>query len=158
MITIDDLKNIPLLQGLSDEVYAKLLKFASKKTVHDEEIIYEADDHANDLYIVKNGKVILEADLSDVLTVSLASIKPGYLFGWYGMLPSSAQIMRAKATEESDIIVLDGAELRMLMDEDHDFGYQFLNRMFMLMKIRLDRRTNQFLSVLKRHPDLSPAD
>ena len=157
MVTIDDLKSVPLMQGLSEEVYAKLLNIASSKSVHDGEVLYETHDHADDLYIVKNGKVVLEADVSETVTVSLASIKPGYLFGWYGMLPASVQIMRAKAAEETDVIVLDGAELRMLMDDDHDFGYQFLNKMFLLMKIRLDRRTNQFLSVLSRHPDLHPA-
>lgn len=155
MITIDDLKNVPLLQGLPDSVFERLFKIADAKSLKDGEILYEAQDQANDLYMVKNGKIVLEADISDTVTVSLASIKPGYLFGWYGMFPASVQTMRAKAAEETDVIVLPGDELRMLMDEDHDFGYQFMNKMFMLMKIRLDRRTNQFLSVLTRHPDLN---
>ncbi|WP_461210561.1 Crp/Fnr family transcriptional regulator [Desulfocurvus sp. DL9XJH121] len=155
MITIDDLKNVPLLQGFSDAIYEKLLTIARAQTLQEDETVYEAQEEANDLYIVKFGKIILEADVSDTVTVSLASIKPGYLFGWYGMLPASVQTMRAKATETSDVIVLPGDELRMLMDEDHDFGYQFMNKMYMLMKIRMDRRTNQFLSVLERHPDLN---
>lgn len=155
MITIEDLKNVPLLQGLSDAVYDKLAKIGRLETRKEDEVIYEVKEDAKDLYIVKFGKVILEADVSDKVTVSMAGIKPGYLFGWYGMMPQSVQTMRAVAVETSDIIVLPGDELRMLMDKDHDFGYQFMNKMFTLMKIRLDRRTNQFLSVMGRHPDLN---
>ena len=33
MITIDDMKNVPLLQGLSDAIYEKLLKIAHEKNL-----------------------------------------------------------------------------------------------------------------------------
>lgn len=154
MISIDDLKNVPLLQGLPNQVFEKLSKIARIQSVKDGEIVYDAEQEAENLYMVKNGKVILESDLMEGTAVTLASIKPGYIFGWYGMIPSSHHSMRAVAAADSDLIVIPGYELRMLMDEDHDFGYQFMNKIFMLMKLRLDRRTGQFLKILAKHPDL----
>jgi len=154
MTSIDDLKHIPLLQGLPAQVFEKLQKITTIQSVKEGEVLYEADAAADSLYAVKSGKVIMEADLMEDTSVTLASIKPGYLFGWYGMFPSSNHSMRAVAAADSDIIVFPGDELRMLMDEDHDFGYQFMNKMFMLMKIRLDHRTDQFLKILTKHPDL----
>lgn len=154
MISIDDLKNIPLLQGLPEQVFEKLQPIATIQTVKEGEVVYEADAAADSLYAVKSGKVVMEADLFEGTSVALASIKPGYLFGWYGMFPSSSHSMRAVAVANSDLIVFPGDEIRMLMDEDHDFGYQFMNKMFMLMKLRLDRRTGQFLKILAKHPDL----
>ncbi|BBD08025.1 Crp/Fnr family transcriptional regulator [Desulfovibrio ferrophilus] len=154
MISIDDLKNVPLLQGLPDQVFEKLLKIAQLESVKEGDVVYDAEQEAENLYMVKNGKVVLESDLMEGTAVTLASIKPGYIFGWYGMIPSSHHSMRAVATTDSDLIVLPGYELRMFMDDDHTFGYQFMNKIFMLMKLRLDRRTSQFLKVLAKHPDL----
>lgn len=157
MITIDDLKGAPVLQGLSDEVFGKLAGIATEQAIHEGDVVYDAKDTAENVYIIKSGKIILEADLAEGMTVSLAAIKPGYIFGWYGMVPSTTHTLHAKAVADGSLIVLPGDDLRMLMDEDHDFGYQFMNKMYLLLKDRLDRRTQQMLTVLANHPDLAPS-
>jgi len=154
MITTDDLKNVPVLQGLSNKVFVKLEEIAHLQDIAEGEVIYAADTTAENVYIVKTGKVVLEADLNPGASVALASIKPGYLFGWYGMVPSTTHSMRARVVADGELIVLPGDELRMIMDEDHDFGYQFMNKMYLLIKQRLDRRTDQLIKVLGKHPDL----
>ncbi|NJB67118.1 CRP-like cAMP-binding protein [Desulfobaculum xiamenense] len=155
MITLNDLKSVPMLQGLGDEALKKMLPLAHIETYAEDQIIYETNSHAENFYIVRSGKALLEGDLNEDVTVSLAALKPGYLFGWYALLPNSNHTMRARATESSEIIVIPGDGLRMLMDEDHDFGYRLMNRLYMLLKIRLDHRSEQFMKILARHPDLT---
>ncbi len=154
MISITDIKTIPLFQGLTEEVFTKLYSMASAQTVQKDDVVFEEDDAPENIYIVKHGNIVLEKDLSPEIVVSLAQLKPGYLFGLYGMMPFAENIMRARAAEDTDLIVLPGDDLRMFMDEDHHFGYQFMNKMYALMQIRLHRRTRQFLSVLAKHPEL----
>lgn len=158
MITIDDLKRVSVLQGFSNEVFNRIVDIAHEQEITEGDVIYEANHPADNVYIVKNGKVVLEEDINEDVTASLASIKPGYIFGWYAMVPSTQHSARAIAAADGHLVVIPGFELRHLMDEDHDFGYQFMNKMYMLAKIRLDHRTEQLMKVLSKHPDLAAGD
>lgn len=158
MITLSDLKNVPMLQGLGDEALEKMLPLAKLENYKADEVIYESDAPADDFYILRSGKALLEGDISDDVTISLASLKPGYLFGWYALVPSYSHTMRARATEPTEVIAFPGDGLRALMDENHDLGYRLMNRLFMLVRRRLDYRSEQFMKILSRHPDLSSMD
>lgn len=157
MITIDDLKKVTVLQGFSEAIIARIQELATEQPISEGDIVYTADDPADNVYIVKSGKVVMEADVAPGMTVALASIKPGYIFGWYGMVPSTSHTMHARVVADGTLIVLPGDAMRMLMDENHDFGYQLMNKMYMLLKNRLDHRTQQLLKVLGKHPDLRHA-
>lgn len=155
MITIDDLNNVPMFQGLGEDALKKVLPLAVLEKYNTDDVIYEPDAPADNFYIVRSGKALLEGDINENITVSLAALKPGYLFGWYALVPSNNHSMRARATEPTEVIAIPGDSLRQLMDENHDFGYRLMNRLYMLIKMRLDRRSEQFMKILARHPDLT---
>lgn len=154
MVTLDDLKRIPLLEGISDATLEKMLIFTKVQSYEDGDIIFEENEEALNFYFIKTGKAILESDLTEDISVSLASIKPSYALGFYALTPGSTYNSRALCTEPSDVLVMPGEDVRELMEQDHTFGYILMSRMFRLMKRRVDKRTTQFLKILQRHPDL----
>lgn len=154
MVSITDLKNIPLLTGQSDAILTKLATMATLETYEEGNSIYPAGAVSENLYFIKNGKAVLEAELAEGVSVSLLSLKPGYAFGWHSLF-DEPENSAAVSVDTTDVIALPGDELRQLMDEDHDFGYQMMNRLVMLLKNRLDYRTDQFLRTLTRHPELN---
>ncbi|SKA73200.1 Crp/Fnr family transcriptional regulator [Desulfobaculum bizertense] len=158
MITLDELKKFQMFEGLENDVLQKIIDMATVKTYKAEELIYRSEAEADNFFIVYSGKALLEGAVSDNITVSYSALKPGYVFGWYSLVPSTHHFSSARATEESQIIEIPGDSLRMLMDENQSFGYKFMNRMYMLLKMRLDRRSEQLVKILARHPDLQTGE
>jgi CRP/FNR family cyclic AMP-dependent transcriptional regulator len=155
MLTKDDLKTLlDHTFDLTDAQVDKLLAETTLREVADNEILFNQGDPADNFYLLKDGKVILEANLGPGVTASLASVKPAYVFGLSSLLAGVSHEMRARAVEPSEVVVFDGEGLRALMDKDTDLGYRIMKAMYGLLKSRLDNRTGQFLKLLGRHPDL----
>lgn len=155
MITLSDLRAVPSFKTLTDEMLQLLLRLATVHRFEEGEIVYEQGTEAVNFHIMRNGKALLEVDLTSQISVTLASLKPGYLFGMYALTPNSRHAMRAVCSEPSDILTIPGVSLIEAMDRNHDFGYAMMGILFRLLKSRLDRRTEQFLKILGRHPDLN---
>ncbi|MFW6323465.1 MAG: Crp/Fnr family transcriptional regulator [Desulfovibrionales bacterium] len=155
MVVVQDLKNVPLFRDADEGILEEILPLIRLETFQEGEVIYEENSVAENFYILRAGKALLEADLTPDISVSLASIKPGYVFGLYSLIPNSVHSMRAICSEESDVLTIPGEDLRKVLQDNHAFGYEFMSALFMLLKIRLDRRTSQFIRVLQRHPDLN---
>jgi CRP/FNR family transcriptional regulator, cyclic AMP receptor protein len=154
MVTINELRGVPFFADADDNILAEILSFTRVETFQEGEIVYEQDSLAENFYILKDGKALLETDLSKDISISLAALKPGYVFGIYSLVSHSAHAMRAICSESSEVLVIPGVELRRVLEGNHSFGYRFMYRLCLLLKNRLDARTSQFVRILQRHPDL----
>jgi CRP-like cAMP-binding protein len=157
MITPEDLKNVPRLADLTEAMRGRLAAIAAARSFNADEVMYERGQAARFLHILKRGKAVLESDLTPKVSVSIVSLKPGYIFGRSALIPGATHVLRAVSTETSDVILLPGDEVRALMDQDNALGYIFMRAMFQLLHDRLNHRTEQFLKILARHPDLQLA-
>jgi CRP-like cAMP-binding protein len=93
------------------------------------------------------------------MTVSIESIRPGYSIGWSGMMtgglePYSRYTSDAICTEPSELFAISGEEMNNLLDEDHDMGYMLCRRLIRVISRRLRHRTEQFVRIIKQHPDI----
>ncbi len=158
MISIDDLKKIPLLQNIPDAALEKLLPIATTKTLQQGEVVCEEPNQNNDLYIVQFGKVVIQAQVNDTTCVALEAIKAGELFGRYGALPTSIKLSKVQAEETTDLIIINGESLHKIMNEDANVGFLLMAKLYQLMILRADKRTKQLLGVLQHHPALASAD
>jgi CRP-like cAMP-binding protein len=154
MVTIKDLKRIPIFNDMSDERLEKIKEIAMIKTFRENEHIYEPGMAAENLYILKKGKVVLEGRLSQSMTISFASIKPGYSFGWQAIISGATYSSFAVSVENSDVIAIPAAELIKCLDQDPIMGYTFMKALTAILIKRLDQRETRLLRLLSRHPDL----
>ena len=60
----------------------------------------------------------------------------------------------AVCAEPSEIFSLRGNKLRTLCEKDPYMGFLLSKRLLVILKKRYDHRTEQFLKVIKHHPDM----
>jgi CRP-like cAMP-binding protein len=154
MVSAQDLKGIALFEGLTDGMLDKLAPLVQAESFDERQMIYEVGNPAERFYSLKRGKVLLEAELAPAVIISLGSIKQGYSFGWSALRPPASYATYAVCAEPSEIYVVPGAKLLELLDGDHTMGYLVMQKAARILENRLERRSQQFLKVISKHPEI----
>lgn len=154
MVSIDELRKIFLLQNLTDKMLEKMVPQTRLLQFGEREIIFEEGMKAENFYMLKKGKVLLEVEVSKRLTISLGSIKSGYSFGWSALLSGPSHTSHAVCTEPSDVFAIPGEKLRDILEGTPLMGYRVMAFAATILKNRLERRTSQLLKVIANHPDM----
>jgi CRP-like cAMP-binding protein len=154
MVSKEELKQIAILSYLTDEMLDKMLPIIDVLRFDEQEIIFREGDFADRFFMVKRGKVLLELRVSDKATVSVGSVKPGFSFGWSAMLDSGAYTTDAVCAEATELYSARREKILNLFNNDHSMGYVMTQRLIRIMKKRLDIRTEQFIRLIKNHPDM----
>lgn len=154
MISREDLKQMVFLNYLADDMLDKMLPVIDILKFDEQEIIFSEGEEANRFYMVKRGKVLLELGISDKTTVSVGSVQPGYAFGWSAMLDGGLYTTAAVCAESSEVFSLKRDKILKLLENDHSMGYRMTQRLLTILKKRLDIRTEQFIRLIKNHPDM----
>lgn len=159
MITKEELRRIVILGYLTDSMLEKLIPLVERVHLNEQDYLFRQGDLAENFFMLNRGKVLLEQRISDKMTVSIESIRPGYSIGWSGMMsgglePYSRYTSDAICTEPSELFAISGEELNNVLDEDHDMGYMLCRRLIRVISRRLRHRTEQFVRIIKQHPDI----
>jgi CRP/FNR family cyclic AMP-dependent transcriptional regulator len=154
MVSETDLKEIVLLQGLPDSILAEVAEVATLQEHSTGAVIFEEGSQAREFYMLKEGKVLLEVEIAQDIIISLGSIKRGYSFGWSSLVPDGLHTTYAVAVEPSQVLSLPGAKFLEILERDPRWGYLVMKRVFEVFRRRLERRTTQFIKVMRKHPDI----
>jgi len=154
MVTNQDLKQIIMLSYLSDEMRSKLIPHTEGLHFQERESVFKSGEVADVFFMLKTGKVLLEHRLSDKMTVTVGTIKAGFSFGWSAMIADGRYTLDAVCAEESEVLAISSDTLVGIMDNDHKMGYIIMQRLLRVMQTRLDNRTDQFIRVIAKHPDI----
>lgn len=155
MITKDDLTGLVLFESLSEDQRESLLPYLKLMQYKPGENIFKSGDPAKQFYFLKTGKIVLEKRLSEKVTVSFGSVKPGYSFGWSSMLgtENARYTIESLCSEPCKVVVMDAAGVMDLIKKDRDLGCIFYSRLLMVIKRRLEVRTEQFVRSIANHPE-----
>ncbi len=154
MVSIEDVKKIYVLQNLTDKMLERVLPMTQLLQFQEREVIFEEGEKSENFYMLKNGKILLEVEISETMIISLGSIKSGYSFGWSALLSGSSYTSYAVCTEPCEVLAVPGKKFIDLLNEDHTMGYGVMEFTAKILKNRLERRTGQFVKVMSKHPDI----
>jgi len=154
MVSKEDMKAIVILGFLTDDMIAKLSPITEFLKFDEGEVVFREGESAENFYMVRRGKILLEQRISEKITISVGTVKPGYAFGWSAMLGGAAYTSDAVCAEKSEVFYIKGMELARLLDKDHSMGYKMTQRVLRIIKKRLEVRTEQFVRAIKDHPDI----
>ncbi|HMA84994.1 MAG TPA: cyclic nucleotide-binding domain-containing protein [Desulfosalsimonadaceae bacterium] len=155
MINKESLAGIHILDHLTNEMLEKLAPHIEPQQYAAREIIFREGDRSEHFYMLKKGKVLLEKRISNKITVSIASIKAGFSFGWSAMLNEPLRL-DAVCSESSVIYALNAQEAYKQMEADPHMGYLIYKELIRIVQRRLDLRTEQFARVISKHPHIEP--
>ncbi|MCG6879790.1 MAG: PAS domain S-box protein [Deltaproteobacteria bacterium] len=154
MIAFDELRKILVLEDVSDSMLGKMVPLLQMRVFGERDVIFQQGDDADLFYMLKEGKVLLEVDASESISISLGAMKTGFSFGWSSLFSGSNYTSTAVCVEPTEVIALPGKDLVRLMDENHDNGYGIMWKIAAILRRRLGRRTGQFLRAIEQHPDI----
>jgi CRP-like cAMP-binding protein len=155
MVSIEDLKTIIFLQRLTNRMLEKITPHIQIRQFDEKDVIFEEDEWAEDFFMLKRGKILLEVELARGVIISLGTVKTGFSLGWSALLENESKYTSyAVCVEPCEVFSIPGHRFRELLDQDHDMGYLVTQGVVRIMKNRLQRRTGQFLKVMSKHPDI----
>lgn len=156
MISRGDIKDIVILGYLNDDMIQRLLPEIELLRFGEGEIIFHTGDPADMFYMLKRGKILLEQRISDKVTISMGTVKPGYAFGWSAMLGDEKFTVDTVCGEPCDVLQIRTKTLFTLIEQDYSMGYRLMHRLLHMVRRRLDNRTDLLLKVITDHPDIQP--
>lgn len=155
MITRDHLKKIVMLGYLTDDMLDRLVPVTELLNFDANEYIFRQGDRAGRFYMLQKGKVLLEHRITDEITVSVSSVKPGFAFGWSAMLDEEFYTSDAICAEACEVFSFRENKIKSLFEEDHSLGFIMSQRLLVILKKRYDIRTEQFIKTIRHHPEIS---
>jgi CRP-like cAMP-binding protein len=154
MVTRLDVKDIVILSYLTDEMIDNLLPEMELLRFAEGEIIFRMGDSADWFYSLKRGKILLEQRVSENVTISMGTVKPGYSFGWSALLGDHTFSLDTVCGEPCEIIRIRAKTLFALIEQDYQMGYRLMHRLLHMVSRRLDGRTDLLLKMIMDHPDI----
>lgn len=115
-------EKVELFRRLPDTWKRLVVELLEEEHFDEDEIIFQAGDPADCVYIVELGNIVLYTDTVGEPIQQRAQLKRGSVFGELGVLEGSRRCLSARATEASALLRLDGTELLRLAKAHDDFA------------------------------------
>jgi len=140
-----------LFEGLNDEDLDSILGFCSREIYQPGTTIFREGDEGNKLYIVEDGRVVLEMAVrigtGSGRQGAIDVITKGQVFGWWGG-ESYIHAMSARCVEETKVIAINATGLWRLLEQNHNIGYSVMKKLIGVMSSRLFNTRDTLAHVL----------
>lgn len=148
------LKRTELFLGLDDAALLKIAELPSshKAVFSPGATIFKNRERATYLYVLAKGQVDLVADIPSERrrvrhNVVIDTITTGGCFGWSALVRPHFYVMTAVCTQAAEVIIISGAELMGLLEEDNHIGHSVFQSLSHVIGARL-RDTEKTLARL----------
>lgn len=146
----------PFLAGMNRGQLVLLTDCVVSVRFRSGEIILHEGGHADRVYLIETGKVILESGKGHAKPVVVDTIGAGDLLGWSWMFPPYAWQFTARAVEPTRAIFFAGPVLQEYCERDHSLGYELLKRLTAVMNRRMQNARRKMLDVHSGKTSLEP--
>ena len=143
-----------MLGYLTDEMLDQLIPITEIHQFEDQEYVFHQGDDADRFYFVLQGKVLLEQHMSPNISITLSAINPRFSFGWSALLDSGIYTTDALCAEPCQLLSFQATKIKMLFEQNTSLGYIMSQRLLRVIQKRYQTRTEQFIKVIRHHPDL----
>ena len=137
----------PFLAGLSEQDLEFMVGCAKNVVFKQGDFAFREGDPADDLFLLREGRLVLEVDAPGRGTVQIETLREGDVFGWSALVPPNRFDLDGRASERTRAIAFDGRCLANKFEADPRLGYLILRRLLALLHHRLERVRLQALDV-----------
>jgi CRP/FNR family cyclic AMP-dependent transcriptional regulator len=137
----------PFLKGLRHEHVQLLVGCASNVKFADGDFIFREGEEANHFYILREGKVAIEIPAGHRHGIVIETIGAGEVLGWSWVVAPYRWRFDARVTEATRAVALDAKCLRGKCQQDHELGFELLNRVLQVIEQRLHSTRMQLLDI-----------
>jgi CRP/FNR family cyclic AMP-dependent transcriptional regulator len=137
----------PFFKGLNAGQLQLLTGSALEMQFEAGQTIFQEGSPANRFYLILEGSVLLESEMADRSSIPIQTLGPGDDLGWAWLFPPYSLHLTARALEPTRTIFFYGTRLREQCEQDHELGYQLMQRIA-LVATQCLRATQQRLMEL----------
>jgi CRP-like cAMP-binding protein len=146
----DELAGLALFQDLAPEYLRLLAPLFRRVTIADGEEIFRQGDEAKDLYMLESGEIAVQVALYDGGRLDVTTVQPGGLCGWSAVLGRSQYTASAICRGDSTALVVQGSDLRQVIQTHAPLGQLLVERMAQLAGNRSDGLHNQLMKMFEK--------
>lgn len=156
MKTIDKLlKEHPFFSDMQAE-YVDLIAGCGRNIVFKpDEWLAREGDMADEFYVIRAGRVAIEAEFPGRGWVTLQTVDAGEIVGWSWVFPPYKWTFDLRARETVHVVALDGKCLRTKCQADKAMGYELMQRFSRIMAERLRAARLQMMDIYGDAPRIS---
>lgn len=137
----------PFFRALPPAHLGVVVGCAANRRFASGELVIRAGEEANEFFLLREGKVALEAAAPGRPPVVIQTLGAGEVLGWSWLVPPYHWKFDAVALAPVRAIALDGKCLRGKCEADPALGYELLKRFALVMEQRLQATRLQLLDV-----------
>jgi len=144
---LDQLRNVTLFRGLTDEALALIAHVSIEETHPTGTKVFGHGDMGDKLYLILDGKVRISRYLAGVGEEALAVLGAGAVFGEMSLLDESPRSADARVQDRCRLLAISKDSFDDLLFLHKDLAYEVLWNFIRLLTARL-RETNDKLTFL----------
>jgi CRP/FNR family transcriptional regulator, cyclic AMP receptor protein len=137
----------PFFEGLKRDHLQILVGCASNARFSEGRFVFRAGEEANEFYLIREGKVALEASPPGRKRVTIVDLASGDILGWSWLVPPYKWKFDARVEQTTRAIKLNGKCLREKWEKDHDLGFELLKRFTLVSEQRMDAVQRAFAMI-----------
>jgi diguanylate cyclase (GGDEF)-like protein len=141
--------NSPLFSSMSELEFNAVTAFLERHHYRKGEIIFSEGDPGQEMFIVLTGHVIATVHLGNGKQRKIYDFEPGRFFGEMAIIEDAPRSATCTATEETDVLVLQGLDFYRLIFEHPMIALKLLSAISQVMTSWLDE-SSRFLNDLLR--------
>jgi CRP/FNR family cyclic AMP-dependent transcriptional regulator len=151
MRTIDELiVESPTFKGMSSEQLKLIAGCAVNEHYEAGKLLLREGDPAERFYLIRHGMIVLEMNAPGRGALKIQTLGEGDVLGWSWLFAPHRWVMDGRTVEESSLVAFDGTCLRDKCEEDHELGYQLMQRFAANLIDRLQATRLQLIDVYGR--------
>lgn len=138
MIAYDDIKRIGFFKDFTEEELKAVQEICDEKSYRAGDIIFVEDTPADNLYVLKSGKISIDIKVSGGRSLSVLTLSNfADPLGWSALVEPFRFTASGRCVTDSTIIYIDGFRLLELIKKDYRMGFLIMRRIAQLISQRI---------------------
>jgi CRP/FNR family cyclic AMP-dependent transcriptional regulator len=148
MLPLDLLRRSEIFESLTDDELAAIAKLAREETYEAGACIFTENEPAKNLYIVREGRIAILADIGRGRQTVVDTVVKGGSFGWSALVPPYILTGTAKAVEKGKVIVIPSEGLQEICRNNCRACYTIMESLATVISGRLRDTQLQLISLM----------
>ncbi len=149
MITIDSLKRVELLIGLTDEQLVQVAAICQNKVYSAGDVIVRDREPSSEIYIIHSGSSEVDLSGSRITAETLAAPGPqaiislgqGQIFGEMALIDMGLRSATVRCTADgTELLLIRRDDFIQLCEQDTDIGYKVMRNLAADLSFKLRHR------------------
>lgn len=144
---LEALREHPFLQGVGEGPLKRLASFSALAYYETDDVILRAGERAITCHLIREGRVAITVHDPKRHQIVLQTLGEGSVAGWSWLTPPYRWCFDARAVSNVKTIAVAAEDLRKAFADDHEFGFEMLQRFTEIFAERLHAARFQLLDL-----------